>query len=181
MLQGGSSELKGKEGGGCQGVTGARWCGEGKRRGRMLDQGMLRFVVLKRLAEQPRHGYDLMKLLQEQSQGVYIPSPGMIYPMLSLLEDQGYVSTTVEGNKRLYALTEQGRHLLQQNLSLAVAIEERLATLGNDAVERTRLRLHALRDAVQEHLLVPRQDPAALQKIQNVLTKALEEIQSIGL
>ncbi|WP_308387916.1 PadR family transcriptional regulator [Acidithiobacillus sp. AMEEHan] len=145
----------------------------------MLDQGMLRYVVLRRIAEQPRHGYDLIKLLEEQSGGTYSPSPGMMYPMLSMLEDQGILSVTLEGNKRLYHLTEQGQKFLAQNQALAAAIEERLSNLGKDAGEQTRVRLRALQDAVHERISLPGKSPEWMLQVQEILAKALEEIQAL--
>ena len=159
--------------------SGACRGGSGRRRGRMLDQGMLRFVVLRHIARQPRHGYDLIKLLQEQSGGVYSPSPGMIYPMLSMLEDLGYVSVEMEGSKRLYSLTEQGQNFLDQNRALATAIEERLSALRNDDAERVRTRLHALRDAVQERMPLQQVDPDIIGRLESILDKALQDIQAL--
>ncbi|UTV82113.1 PadR family transcriptional regulator [Acidithiobacillus sp. YTS05] len=154
-------------------------CGDGRRRARLLDQGMLRFVILKRLAERPAHGYELIKFLQEQSKDVYSPSPGMLYPMLYLMEDQGYLSTISEGNKRLYQVTEQGFGFLQQNWGLAVAVEERLAAMGSDEVEKTRSQLHALRDAVHERMGLNGQQPKLLQQMQSILQEALDKIQAL--
>lgn len=83
--------------------------GPGRRRHR---RGDIKFVLLELLVEQPRHGYDLIKALEERSGGFYRPSPGSIYPTLQLLEEEGLVtSATVEG-KRIYTVTEAGRGLL---------------------------------------------------------------------
>ncbi|WP_414041788.1 PadR family transcriptional regulator [Acidithiobacillus sp. M4-SHS-6] len=151
----------------------------GRRRGRMLDQGMLRYVVLKYIGQQPRHGYDLIKILQEQSGEVYSPSPGMIYPMLSMLEDLGYVSVANEGSKKLYYLTSQGQDFLAQNQELAQAIENRLSALREQGAGRVRARLHALRDAVHERLPLAQGDPVLQERMATVLEKALVEIQAL--
>src|ERR1700749_206565 len=64
----------------------------GRHRGeRFMEHGDLRFVVLSLIAEQPRHGYELIKELEERTGGAYRPSPGVIYPLLSLLEDEGFI------------------------------------------------------------------------------------------
>jgi DNA-binding PadR family transcriptional regulator len=81
----------------------------------MFDAGALRLVVLGLIAEEPRHGYDIIKALEAKFQGAYSPSPGAIYPMLQMLEEADLVSSTADGNKRLYTITEQGRAYLDEN------------------------------------------------------------------
>src|SRR5262249_20395913 len=88
----------------------------GKRgRGRQRQRrGDIKFVLLELLKDQPRHGYELIKILEERSSGFYRPSPGVVYPSLQLLEDEGNVtSETVEG-KRVYTITDAGRKLLEE-------------------------------------------------------------------
>lgn len=87
--------------------------GRGMRR--MFDHGDLRFVVLKLIAEKPRHGYDLIKAIEEASGGAYAPSPGVIYPTLTLLEEMGMVSAQAEGSKKLYSITPEGQAYLAAN------------------------------------------------------------------
>src|ERR1700687_1639575 len=95
--------------------AGAFWGGRGKSRGgpfgggRMFDQGHLKFVILQLLDEKPRHGYEIIKELEERSGGRYSPSPGTVYPTLTLLEEMGYATATLEeGGKKVYAITESG-------------------------------------------------------------------------
>jgi DNA-binding PadR family transcriptional regulator len=88
--------------------------GRGGRIGRFLEHGDLRFVVLGLLAEQPRHGYDLIRELEERTGGEYRPSPGVIYPTLSLLEDEGFVTpVAAEGGRKLYEITPAGKEALE--------------------------------------------------------------------
>lgn len=87
----------------------------GGRGPRMFDPGALRLVVLGLIAEEPRHGYDIIKALEAKFQGAYSPSPGAIYPMLQMLEEADLVSSTADGNKRLYSITEQGKAYLAEN------------------------------------------------------------------
>lgn len=114
------------------------WGGPGRRRGgpfrggRMFEQGDLRYVILKLLAEKPRHGYEIIKELEDRSGGAYAPSAGTIYPTLSLLEDLGYASVTVEeGGKKVYAITDEGRRFLDENRGAVEDIFERLADIGS--------------------------------------------------
>lgn len=82
---------------------------------RMFDHGDLRFVVLKLIGEKPRHGYDLIKAIEEASGGAYAPSPGVIYPTLTLLEEMGMVTAEAEGSKKLYSITPEGEAYLAAN------------------------------------------------------------------
>jgi len=81
----------------------------------MFDQGALRLVVLGLIAEEPRHGYDIIKALEGRFAGAYSPSPGSIYPMLQMLEEADLVSSVMSGNKRLFSITEAGRAYLKEN------------------------------------------------------------------
>ena len=81
----------------------------------MFDPGALRLVVLGLIAEEPRHGYDIIKALEAKFQGSYSPSPGAIYPMLQMLEEADLVVSEANGNKRRYSITEQGKAYLQEN------------------------------------------------------------------
>src|SRR5215469_8387832 len=95
------------------GVRGGR--GGHGRRGRVFDQGDLRLVMLAMIAEQPRHGYDIIKALEEMTGGEYSPSPGVVYPTLTLLMEQGLADAAdAEGGKKLYAATAAGRTALEQ-------------------------------------------------------------------
>ncbi len=83
--------------------------GDMMRAGRMLAQGDLRLIALALIAEQPRHGYEIIKVLEDKTQGWYSPSPGIVYPTLTYLEEAGYVTAQTEGAKKLYTITEEGR------------------------------------------------------------------------
>jgi DNA-binding PadR family transcriptional regulator len=87
----------------------------GGRGPRMFDPGALRLVVLGLIAEEPRHGYDIIKALEAKFQGAYSPSPGAIYPMLQMLEEADLVVSETTGNKRLYSITEQGKAYLAEH------------------------------------------------------------------
>ena len=98
------------------------WGGHGRgrggpfRRGRVFEQGDLKYVILKLLAEKPRHGYEIIKELEEQFGGAYSPSAGTVYPTLTLLEDLGYASVIPEeGGKKVYSITPEGQKYLEEN------------------------------------------------------------------
>jgi DNA-binding PadR family transcriptional regulator len=107
--------------------------GDMMRAGRMLAQGDLRLIALALIAEQPRHGYEIIKLLEDKTEGWYSPSPGIVYPTLTYLEDAGYVTAQAEGSKKLYAITDQGKAHLEDNRDFVDAVMERLGTIGERA------------------------------------------------
>jgi DNA-binding PadR family transcriptional regulator len=108
------------------------------RVGRMLAQGDLKLIALALIAQQPRHGYDIIKALEERTAGLYAPSPGVVYPTLTYLEEVGQLSSQPEGAKKLYAITESGRAWLDENRALAEAVLERLSAFGARAAARAR-------------------------------------------
>src|SRR5271168_4174310 len=96
-------------------------------RGRVFDQGDLRFVLLRLIAEKPAHGYELIKAIEDRLAGAYSPSPGVIYPTLTLLEEMGYATVTQgDGGKKLYAVTPEGEAALAANKPAIDAIFGRI-------------------------------------------------------
>jgi DNA-binding PadR family transcriptional regulator len=103
---------------------------EGFRRGRKLGSADLQLLLLHLLAEKPSHGYELIKGLEERSSGYYVPSPGMIYPALTYLEELGYARVEAEGAKKLYHPTDEGRRHLEQNREAVDSILVQLERIG---------------------------------------------------
>jgi DNA-binding PadR family transcriptional regulator len=89
--------------------------GEGWRRGRKFSSEDLQLMLLGLLEEQPSHGYELIKALEARTNGFYKPSPGMVYPALTYLEEVGHASVDSEGNKKRYRLAEPGQRYLDEN------------------------------------------------------------------
>lgn len=100
------------------------------RVGRMLASGDLRLVALFFIEQQPRHGYDLIKAVEERSNGVYSPSPGIVYPALTYLEEAGFVTSAVDGNKKLYTITQEGKSHLEDNREAVAGTLDFLARTG---------------------------------------------------
>jgi DNA-binding PadR family transcriptional regulator len=100
------------------------------RAGRMLADGDLRLIALALLAEGPRHGYDIIKALEELSSGIYSPSPGVVYPTLTFLEEAGYASSATEGNKRVFSITDAGRAYLDENRAIVDGVLEQIERFG---------------------------------------------------
>jgi len=99
---------------------------------RVFEQGDLRLVLLKLIAETPRHGYELIKAVEEAVGGAYAPSPGVVYPTLTLLEDMGYATVRAEGEgaKKLYAATPEGEAYLAENAKTVEALFARMADVA---------------------------------------------------
>jgi DNA-binding PadR family transcriptional regulator len=101
--------------------------GRGVPLGRLFAHGNLHLVILHLIAEKPRHGYEIIKVIEEMVGGSYSPSPGTVYPALAMLEDQGSVSVEAsEGSKKLYAVTAEGKAYLEDNRA---ALEDLLARM----------------------------------------------------
>jgi DNA-binding PadR family transcriptional regulator len=99
----------------------------GGRGGRMFGHGDLRLVLLSLIAEKPRHGYDLIRAIEEKFGGAYAPSPGAVYPTLTLLEEQDYIaSEAASGTKKLYQITDAGRAFLDENVVALKGIQSRM-------------------------------------------------------
>ena len=184
------------------------WSGFGDnfRIGRMLASGDLRLIALYFIELQPRHGYDLIKAIEEKTSGIYSPSPGVIYPALTFLEEAGYVTSTAEGNKRLYTISEEGKAHLNDNRE---AVESTLAHLGRigEQVHKVRARWEEaergwheapprpdrdmedvapevnearkdLKQAIKE--AAKNRDPEAQRRLADILRRAAEEIRRNG-
>lgn len=103
-------------------------------RRRVLDHGDLRLLILQMIADKPAHGYEIIKAIEERFAETYSPSPGVVYPTLTLLEEQGFARVeTSDGGKKRYAATDAGRAHLEENRATLDKLEARLAELG-DAV-----------------------------------------------
>jgi len=140
------------------------------RAGRMLAQGDLRLVALALIAEAPRHGYEIIKLVEEKTADWYSPSPGIVYPTLTYLEEAGYVTAAAEGSKKLYTITDEGRAYLDANRDLANVVLDRLTALG-ERINRWR---RASRSEREERRTLPPLVEAALDHLREAVGKRLE-------
>lgn len=111
--------------------------GRGFFTGRKLGSDELQLVILALLAERARHGYEIIKALEELSRGFYAPSPGMVYPALTYLDEVGYATVEVEGSKKLYRITDAGLAKLDEHRPYADALMAQLEQVGKK-MERVR-------------------------------------------
>lgn len=126
---------RGGSGGGDWGDWGGDWGGQGGPRGRrrMFEAGELRLVLLRLIADQPRHGYDLIRAVEELTHGSYAPSPGVVYPTLTMLQDMGLIQeAATEGARKAFAVTAEGEAHLAERAEEVAALMVRLSSLGDD-------------------------------------------------
>ena len=154
------------------------------RGGRTFEQGDLKFVILQLLDEKPRHGYDIIKELEERSGGRYSPSPGTVYPTLTLLEEMGYASATPEdGGKKVYNITDAGRAYLAENKSTVDDVIERLTQLGasifGEQMRPAHEAMGGLGRAYFNATVHRTADPEYVQKVREILKKATAELEAM--
>jgi len=157
--------------------------GFGEGRGRMFDAGDIKLVILRLLAEQPSYGYQLIKTMEQRLAGGYTPSPGVIYPTLTMLEEEGLASSTTENNKKIYSLTREGTEFLESNKERIGELFERLEETGR-GFERGRSpeimkAFMNLRSAVMARVSRESTKPEQIRKITeaiNAAAKAIDEL-----
>jgi DNA-binding PadR family transcriptional regulator len=105
--------------------------------GRKLGSTDLQLLILALLEEKPRHGYEIIKALDERSNGFYVPSPGMVYPALTYLEEIEHATVATEGSRKQYSITPAGREYLEKHRETASNLLERLGHIG-ERMDRAR-------------------------------------------
>lgn len=166
------------------------WGGHGRgrggpRRGRVFEQGDLKYVILKLLAEKPRHGYEIIKELEERFGGTYAPSAGTVYPTLALLEDLGYATVTPEeGGKKVYSITPAGEKYLEENKSAVEDIFERIQDFGTSFLSESMMDVNRAfgRLARATYTTVPWQsgDKTVASELKQILERAAQEIEELS-
>ena len=165
------------------GPRGFFWAGPRGRRRRWFESGDMKYVILKLLKDKPRHGYEVMKELEDQLHGCYSPSAGTVYPTLQWLEDEGLVvAKDVEG-KKVYEITDVGRRFLDEHRDVVDDIFDRV----RDAVDRTlgggmadvNRSLGRLLKAVYRTGWRAR-DEATRQRLVTILDRVLSEVEALA-
>jgi DNA-binding PadR family transcriptional regulator len=170
------------------GRFGRRW-GGGWRHGpgpgeRLFGRGDLKVVILELLSEQPRHGYDIIRALEDRMRGYYRPSPGSVYPTLQMLEDLGYVTSNQQDGKKVYSITDAGRTYLAEQQPTIDDIRSRIAA-GWDAASRPEVAdlMHELRQlarALFAHATGGALgDPERLKRLRAILQRARQEVEEL--
>jgi DNA-binding PadR family transcriptional regulator len=163
-------------------------------RGRKFSSDDLQILLVALLVDEPRHGYELIRMLESRSNGFYTPSPGMVYPALTYLEEIGYTTVEAQGNRKKYALTTEGRAYFEANHERIEVIWAKLKffaqkmgmvrrALAGEEPEDERAGKHPLKELMEARLKLKQQliarshAPAEEQlRIAKVLERAAEEI-----
>jgi DNA-binding PadR family transcriptional regulator len=163
------------------GAMGGRGGGRGRR---MFDGSELRLVLLKLIADQPRHGYDLIREIEAMTGGAYSPSPGMIYPTLTLLDDTGLIEEQqAEGAKKLYAASDEGRAHLDENAEEVEALIARLTRLGEKSARADsgaiRRSMDNLGMALRNRFMAGEIDEETLRKLVDLIDETAQKIERL--
>ncbi|MGA2251593.1 PadR family transcriptional regulator [Terracidiphilus sp.] len=162
---------------------GRRGFGRGGRE-RLFDAGDIKLVILKLLSEEPSYGYQLMKTMEERLAGGYSPSAGVIYPTLTMLEEEGLISaSTSEGNKKVYSVTSQGLEFLEAHKQRIGELFMRLEEAGEEfkrgrSPEMMKAFMN-LRGAIWARLARGNATPEQIQKLSEIVHKAAKEIDEL--
>jgi DNA-binding PadR family transcriptional regulator len=158
--------------------------GGGGGRRRMFDGGELKLVLLKLIADAPRHGYDLIREIEAMTGGAYAPSPGVVYPTLTLLDEMNLIGEQQsEGAKKRFAATDEGRALLTEQAEIVEALFARLAAVNADA-ERTdgasiRRAMGNLRQVLQHRLRRDDVDDDTLHQVVAMIDEVAQKIERL--
>ncbi len=153
-----------------------------RRRSQMFESGEVKFVILRLLKEKPRHGYEIIKALEEKMAGCYTPSAGTVYPTLQLLEDEGYIKAVDTDGKKVYQVTPEGERYLEEHRDLLDEIFTRVRETvrdftGGNVGEVQSAFAHLAAVTFKKAWRRGPDDPA-LKRVAEILRKAGEEIES---
>ncbi len=165
------------------GPRGVFWRGPRRRRRQWFESGDMKYVILKLLKDKPRHGYEVMKELEEQLRGCYSPSPGTVYPTLQLLEDEGLVVAREVTGKKVYEVTDAGLKFLDEHRDVVDDIFERVRdtvdrALGGAMADVNRA-VGRLMKAVYRAGWKARDD-ATRTRLVEILNRAVTEVEGLG-
>jgi DNA-binding PadR family transcriptional regulator len=154
-----------------------------RRSGRWFESGEMRLVILRLIREKPRHGYEIMKALEERMGGCYTPSAGSVYPTLQLLEDQGFVRIVEEDGKKVYHITPEGERYLDDNEDVLDAIGERIREavhgVAGGAVADVNTAFAQLAKRVFKDAWRSGPDSERTAKIAEILRRAIADIEAL--
>lgn len=155
------------------------------RAGRLFEQGDVKYVILRLLEEKPRHGYEIIKELESRFGGSYAPSPGTVYPTLTMLEDMGYARAVPDGDagKKVYEITDEGRKYLAEHSSTVDDIFDRISRFVEGFTDAPMMELnHAFRRLARTtyktaagHL----GEKEMLERIRDIIQRATDEVEGI--
>jgi DNA-binding PadR family transcriptional regulator len=146
------------------------------------ERGGVRYLVLAAIAETPRHGYEIMAVIEERSGGAYRPSPGVIYPTLQLLEELGHVKVSERDDKKVYSITAAGTRELEEHRDDVTNFYEQAEDVWedhgdalHDVMDRVRRLLRAFRRTARRGRLTP----TRLTKVRAILDEAVAKLEAL--
>jgi DNA-binding PadR family transcriptional regulator len=150
----------------------------------LFEQGDLKYVILRLLEEKPRHGYEIIKELESRFGGSYAPSPGTVYPTLTMLEDIGYARVVPEeGGKKIYEITEEGRKHLAEHSTTVNDIFERIARFVEGFTDTPMTDLNSafqrLARATYKTATTHIREKETLAKLREIIQRAADEIDAV--
>lgn len=159
------------------------WRGR-RRRQQIFESGEVKYVILRLLKEKPRHGYEIIKALEDRMGGWYTPSAGTVYPTLQLLEDQGYVRVVESEGKRVYHITPEGEAFLEEHRDVIDDIFDRLRDAvrgfaGGSMAELNAAFTRLAGTAYRQAWRFGPEDPG-LRRIIEILKRAAEEAEAVA-
>lgn len=159
--------------------------GRHRRAGRIFEQGDLKYVILKLLEEKPRHGYEVIKELEDRFGGAYSPSPGTVYPTLTMLEDLGYAkASTDDSGRRIYTITPEGTAYLAEHSTTVDTIFDRIGRFVEGFFDEPMMDVnHAFRRvgrAAYSYSSRNVNDAERLKKVREILDRATAELEALN-
>ncbi|WP_259673108.1 PadR family transcriptional regulator [Providencia rettgeri] len=170
------------------GHGGERQRGRGRGKGlrRLFDHGDLHIMVLSLVAKKPSYGYEIIKDIQEASNGLYVPSPGVIYPTLTLLEEQGFLeSQIVERNRKSFTITPEGASHLAQNKDIEVVIARKLAKArdmqqGGNLAEDIEMAVSRFKALLRHKMVLKQLNEEQTRQIASIINDAVKQIEEVN-
>jgi DNA-binding PadR family transcriptional regulator len=154
-----------------------------RRRRQWFEAGDMKYVILKLLRDKPRHGYEVMKELEDQMRGCYTPSPGTVYPTLQWLEDEGLVRASDVEGKKVYEITDAGRKFLDEHKDTVDDIFDRVKEAVDDWFGGSMADLNRAVGTLVKNVYRTgwrTRDEAARKRVAEILARATEEIEAIS-
>jgi DNA-binding PadR family transcriptional regulator len=143
----------------------------------------MKYVILKLLRDKPRHGYEVMKELEERMHGCYTPSPGTVYPTLQWLEDEGLVKASDVDGKKVYEITDAGRKFLEEHKDVVEEIFDRVKDAVDDVLGGSMAEINRAVGVLVKKVYRTgwrTRDDAARKRMAEILTRAAEEVDAVG-
>lgn len=149
------------------------------------ERGGVRYLVLDAIADTPRHGYEIMAVIEERSGGAYRPSPGVIYPTLQLLEELGHVRVSERDDKKIYAITAAGTRELEAHREDVASFYEQSEDVWDvwddhaDALREVMDRVRRLFRAFRRAARRGRMTPARMARVRTILDEAVAKLEAL--